>query len=51
MDKYEFMQIVQDIFEQCKTEEEIVFRMKEMQQCITQQSMMSMQYLKVGILN
>lgn len=49
MDKFDFMCIVQDIYNECKTKEEIVSRMKEMMECIKNQGLMAMNYLDAGI--
>ena len=43
MDKYEFMCMVDDIFEECKTKEEMDNRFKQMKEIIQQQYV-----LKIG---
>lgn len=50
MDKFDFMSIVQDIYSECKTKEEIASRMKEMLDCVKNQGFMAMNYLDAGIL-
>lgn len=50
-DRYEFMSIISDIFEKCKTEEEISQRTIMMIRDIQQQCELSKGYLKTGILN
>lgn len=51
MDKFDFLGIVSDIFAECKTNEEIESRKKEMILLLQQQSELSEQYLRLGILN
>lgn len=43
MDKYDFMCMVDDIFDECKTKEQMDSRLKEMRNVIQQQYM-----LKIG---
>lgn len=43
MDKYEFMCMVDDIFDECKTKAEMDMRVKQMREIIQQQYM-----LKIG---
>jgi hypothetical protein len=50
-DRYEFMSVVSDIFEQCKSEEEIEKRRLIMIRDIKQQCELCKGYLKAGILN
>lgn len=49
-DKFDFMSIVQDIYDECKTKEEIASRMKEMMECIKQKGFLAMNYIDAGIL-
>lgn len=50
MDKFEFMSAVDDIYAECKTEQEIAARMKQMLDCVRTQGMLARGYLKAGIL-
>ena len=51
VDKFDFMKVVQDVFEECKEQREIDSRMKEMVQIVEQQGILSKEYLKLGFLN
>lgn len=51
MDKLEFMNVVSDVYAECKTEEEIASRMSQMLDCVKVQAYLSVDYLKAGILN
>ena len=50
LDKYDFINCISDIFSECKTEEQIESRAKQMIVLIEQQEILSKQYLKAGIL-
>lgn len=50
MDKFEFMKAVDDVYAECKTEQEIASRMKQMLDCVRTQAQLNMGYLKAGIL-
>ncbi|WP_297642764.1 hypothetical protein [uncultured Bacteroides sp.] len=50
MDKFEFMKVVDDVYGECKTEEEIASRMKQMLDCVNAQGQLAMGHLKAGIL-
>ncbi len=50
MDKFEFMNAVDDVYGECKTEEEIASRMKQMMDCVKSKGQLAIGYLKAGIL-
>lgn len=50
MDKYDFMNMLQEIFEKCKTEDEINKRTEELIFRVKDQAKMAKYYLKSGIL-
>lgn len=50
MDKLQFMECVSEVYEDCKTEEEIALRMKQMMEAVKTQAGLSIQYLKLGYL-
>lgn len=50
MDKYDFLNVISEIFEECKTEEEINSRKRQMILLITQKAELSKMYLGSGIL-
>ena len=50
MDKFEFMNVVEDIYVECKTEQEIASQMKQMFDCVSVKGQLAMGYLKAGIL-
>ena len=49
MDKYDFMNFVDDVFETCKTKEEIELRAKQMIEMIKTQESLNKLYLDSGI--
>ena len=51
VDRYEFMNMVSDIFSECKSEYEIALKESIMIRDIQQQCELSKGYLKAGILN
>ena len=50
MDKFDFMKVVDDVYGECKTEEEIASRMKQMLDCVKIQGQLAFGYLEAGIL-
>jgi hypothetical protein len=50
MDKFEFMNVVADVFGECKTVEDINGRAKEMIAVIEQEQILNVGYLAAGIL-
>ncbi len=50
MDKFEFMKVVDDVYGECKSEEEIASRLGQMMECVKIQGQLAVGYLKAGIL-
>ena len=50
MDKFGFMKVVDDVYAECKTEQEIASRMKQMLDCVRTQAQLNTGYLKAGII-
>ena len=50
MDRFEFLAIIAEIFEQCKSDDELNVRKEQLIKDIEQQFKMSKLYLKEGIL-
>lgn len=50
MDKFEFLEVITDIFSELKTSEEIEHISSEMIRLITSQKELSKEYLRLGIL-
>ena len=50
MNKFDFMKVVDVVYGECKTEDEIALRMKQMMDCVKSQGQLAFGYLKVGIL-
>ena len=44
MDKFDFMSIVDDIFDECKTKQEMDIRIKEMRQILNQPYLLKLAY-------
>lgn len=50
MNKYEFLDILMELFEECKTSEEIESRKAELINCVNTQADLCKKYLDAGIL-
>lgn len=50
MDKLDFVKVIQDIFAECKTEEEIESKYRQMNLMLLHQELMSKKYLESGVL-